>query len=143
MKLSSRIAGGLVVVCALTAALAGCNGGGQASAISTTDDSNAAAYALVEDGKLVVASDLANPPFDFVNESTTEAQGFEVDLMDALAERLGLKCEYLTAMKFDSIIPLIKQGGRADVGVSNFTITDARKQEIDFTTPTLTPTRAS
>lgn len=135
MKLSSRIAGGLVVVCALTAALAGCSGGGRTSTTSTTDDANAAGYTLVEDGKLVVASDLANPPFDFVNESTAEAQGFEVDLMDALAERLGLTCEYLPAMKFDSIIPLIKQGGKADVGVSNFTITDNRKQEIDFTDP--------
>ena len=38
-------------------------------------------------------------------------------------------------MKFDSIIPLIKQGGKADCGVSNFTITDERKQEIDFTDP--------
>jgi polar amino acid transport system substrate-binding protein len=135
MKLSSRIAGGLVVVCALTAALAGCSGGGRTSTTSTTDEANAAGYTLVEDGKLVVASDLANPPFDFVNESTAEAQGFEVDLMDALAERLGLTCEYLPAMKFDSIIPLIKQGGKADVGVSNFTITDNRKQEIDFTDP--------
>jgi polar amino acid transport system substrate-binding protein len=135
MKLSSRIAGGLAVVCALTAALAGCSGGGRTSTTSTTDEANAAGYTLVEDGKLVVASDLANPPFDFVNESTAEAQGFEVDLMDALAERLGLTCEYLPAMKFDSIIPLIKQGGKADVGVSNFTITDNRKQEIDFTDP--------
>jgi polar amino acid transport system substrate-binding protein len=135
MKLSSRIAGGLVVVCALTAALGGCSGGGRTSTTSTTDEANAAGYTLVEDGKLVVASDLANPPFDFVNESTAEAQGFEVDLMDALAERLGLTCEYLPAMKFDSIIPLIKQGGKADVGVSNFTITDNRKQEIDFTDP--------
>jgi polar amino acid transport system substrate-binding protein len=40
-------------------------------------------------------------------------------------------------MKFDTIIPTIKQGGTADVGVSNFTITDERKQEIDFTDPYL------
>ena len=55
--------------------------------------------------------------------------------MKKVAEKLGLECEYLPAMKFDSIIPLIKQGGKADVGVSNFTITDERKQEIDFTDP--------
>lgn len=91
----------------------------------------------MEDGKLIVASDLANPPLDFVEEGSTQAQGFEVDLMGAVCEKLGLTCEYLPAMKFDSIIPLIKQGGRADVGVSNFTITDERKEEIDFTTPYL------
>lgn len=65
----------------------------------------------------------------------TTAVGFEVDLMDAVAAKMGLTCEYLPAMKFDSIIPLIKQGGKADCGVSNFTITDERKQEIDFTDP--------
>ena len=65
----------------------------------------------------------------------TTAVGFEVDLMDAVAAKMGLTCECLPAMKFDSIIPLIKQGGKADCGVSNFTITDERKQEIDFTDP--------
>ncbi len=57
--------------------------------------------------------------------------------MDAIAAKMGLTCEYLPAMKFDAIIPLIKQGGKADLGVSNFTITDERKQEIDFTDPYL------
>ena len=55
--------------------------------------------------------------------------------MNAVAAKMGLTCEYLPAMKFDSIIPLIKQGGKADVGVSNFTITDERAKEIDFSDP--------
>lgn len=136
MKLSSRIAGGLAVACALAVSIAGCSGGGQTSTPTTTD-SDQAAYTLVEDGKIIVASDLANPPLDYVEEGSTEAKGFEVDLMNAIAEKLGVDCEYLPAMKFDSIIPLIQQGGRADVGVSNFTITDERREQIDFTDPYL------
>ena len=113
-----------------SAVLAGCGGNAAGSATTgTTSDS----YTLVQEGKIIVASDLANPPFDFVEVTTPK--GFEVDLMDAVASKMGLTCEYLSAMKFDSIIPLIKQGGKADVGVSNFTITDERKQEIDFTDP--------
>ena len=113
-----------------SAVLAGCGGNAAGSATTgTTSDS----YTLVQEGKIIVASDLANPPFDFVEGTTPK--GFEVDLMDAVASKMGLTCEYLSAMKFDSIIPLIKQGGKADVGVSNFTITDERKQEIDFTDP--------
>lgn len=136
MKLSSRLAGGLAVACTLALTIVGCGGGGRGS--SATDDSAAAAaYTLVEDGKIIVASDLANPPLDYVEEGPTEAVGFEVDLMGAVAEKLGLECEYLPAMKFDSIIPLIQQGGRADVGVSNFTITDERAELIDFSTPYL------
>ena len=115
------------------AMLAGCGGNSGAGAAASTDSANAASYTLVQDGKIIVASDLANPPFDYMDGTT--AVGFEVDLMDAVAAKMGLTCEYLPAMKFDSIIPLIKQGGKADCGVSNFTITDERKQEIDFTDP--------
>ena len=119
-----------------SAVLSGCgasgsNGGSGSAAAS--GDSAKAGYKLVEDGKIIVASDLANPPFDYVDDN--QPKGFEVDLMNAVAEKMGLTCEYLPAMKFDSIIPLIKQGGKADVGVSNFTITDERAKEIDFSDP--------
>ncbi len=110
-------------------ALGGC--GASKDGGATGGASDGASYTLVEEGKIIVASDLANPPLDYVENN--EDKGFEVDLMGAVAEKLGLTCEYLPAMKFDAIIPLIKQGGKADVGVSNFTITDERKAEIDFT----------
>ena len=133
MKLSSRFAGGLAVACALAVTIAGCSGGGQTSTPSTTDDATEASYTLVEDGTITVASDLANAPLDFVDEKTGEAQGFEIDLINAIADKLGLECEVLPAMKFDTIVPLIEQGGKADVGVSNITITDARMEQVDFT----------
>ena len=133
MKLSSRFAGGLAVACALAVTISGCSGGGQTDTLSTTDDAAEAAYTLVEDGKIIVASDLANAPLDFVDEKTGEAQGFEIDLINAVADKLDLECEVLPAMKFDTIVPLIEQGGKADVGVSNITITDARMEQVDFT----------
>ena len=133
MKLSSRFAGGLAVACALAVTIAGCSGGGQTSTPSTTDDAAEASYPLVEDGTITVASDLANAPLDFVDEKTGEAQGFEIDLINAVADKLGVECEVLPAMKFDTIVPLIEQGGKADVGVSNITITDARMEQVDFT----------
>ena len=133
MKLSCRFAGGLAVACALALTISGCSGGGQTSAPTTSDDAAEAAYTLVEDGTITVASDLANAPLDFVDEKTGEAQGFEIDLINAVADKLGLECEVLPAMKFDTIVPLIEQGGKADVGVSNITITDARMEQVDFT----------
>ena len=114
-------------------ALAGC--GSSKDGGPTGGAAGGATYTLVEQGKIIVASDLANPPLDYVENN--EDKGFEVELMGAVAEKLGLTCEYLPAMKFDAIIPLIKQGGKADVGVSNFTITDERKAEIDFSDPYL------
>ena len=87
------------------AVLAGCSGNSGAGAAASTDSANAASYTLVQDGKIIVASDLANPPFDYMDGTT--GVGFVVDLMDAVAAKMGLTCEYLPAMKFDSIIPLI------------------------------------
>lgn len=133
MKLSSRFAGGLVVACALAVTISGCSGGGQTGSPSADDSADAASYTLVEDGTITVASDLANAPLDFVDENTGEPQGFEIDLINAIADELGLECEVLPAMKFDTIVPLIEQGGRADVGVSNITITDERMEQVDFT----------
>lgn len=124
--------------CALVAAVALCGCGSQTAASSSSSASSSAdaqaeatEAVLVNDGKLTVAASLDFPPFE--NLENGEAVGFEVDLMKALAEQMGLEAEYLPSTKFDTIIPLINAGGKADVGVSGFTVTEDRKKEIDFT----------
>ena len=98
-------------------------------------DTAAEEYTLVQEGKLIVASDLDFPPLDSFENNTP--QGFDVDLSNEIAARLGLECEYLPPQDFDSIIPMIKQGGKADIGNSAFSITPERELEIDFTEPYL------
>lgn len=124
--------GALVAAGALAAALAlfGCSSGGENSegASGTATD---AGYALINDGKLTVAASLDFPPFENLNGDAPE--GFAVDLMNALAAELDLECEYLPSTKFDTIIPLIQTGGKADVGVSSFTVNDERLEQVDFT----------
>lgn len=121
-----------------SAGLAACGGTstdtGSGSAAGSAASAPDAAFTTVEEGKLIAASDLAYPPLESV-EGDEEPKGFEVDIVKACAEKLGLTAEYLPAQKFDSIIPMIKQGGKADIGASSFTITDDRKKEIDFTDP--------
>ena len=114
---------------ALALVLTACGGGASTDTAST--DAAASDYTLVEEGKLIVASDLDFPPLDSFEGG--EAQGFDVDLSKAIGEKMGLEVEYLPPMDFDSIIPLIKQGGKADIGNSAFSITEERKAEIDFT----------
>ncbi len=160
MKKTNRawLFGAFACLCALALVLAGCGSASTDEAATddaattttedatttttdntTTDDSAADAttadYTLVEDGKIISVSDMECPPFSSYKDGTSEPEGFEVDLMKAVAEKMGLESEWLPKMDFDAIIPLIKQGGKADVGVANFTITDERKQEIDFTDP--------
>ncbi len=103
--------------------------GGEGAGAAGTDD--AEGYALVEEGKLIVASDLDFPPLDSFEDG--KPQGFDVDLSFEIARRLGLTCEYLPPQNFDTIIPMIKQGGKADIGNSAFSITEERLEEIDFT----------
>ena len=126
--------GALVAAGALAASLAlfGCSSGDHGATTSSTSG-NDAGYTLVNDGKLTVAASLDFPPFENLNGDKPE--GFAVDLMTLLAEEMGLECEYLPSTKFDTIVPLIQTGGKADVGVSSFTITDKRLQQVDFTDP--------
>lgn len=120
---------------AASLALFGCSsGGGTDDATKDKGASGAdAGYTLVNDGKLTVAASLDFPPFENLNGDKPE--GFEVDLMGLLAEELGLESNYLPSTKFDTIVPLIQTGGKADVGVSGITITDERLEEVDFTDP--------
>ena len=118
--------------------LAACGGSADKPAEEeTTTDAVATdkEYTTVKEGTLIVASDLDFPPLDSFEGK--KAQGFDVDLSNAIGEKLGLTVEYLPPMDFDSIIPMIKQGGKADIGNSAFSITEERKAEIDFTEPYL------
>ena len=112
-------------------ALTGCGG----SKGGSDAPAPAADFALVKEGTLIVASDLDFEPLGFLKNG--KPAGFDVDLSNEIAKRLGLTCEYLEPQVFDDIIPLIKKGGTADIGVSAFSITDDRRKEIDFTDPYL------
>ncbi len=124
----------LAVFC--VAVMAGC--GGQAAEPAATEETQTEEPAVtelktIEDGKLIVQSDLAYAPMEYVPEGKTseDAEGFEVDLVNAIAEKLGLTVEW-QQVQFDTIIPAVKQGGTVDMGASSFTITDERLEEIDF-----------
>lgn len=131
MKMKKLLAMGVAALAlCMSFALVGC--GGNEAAEEPAADAEAG-YTLIEDGKLTVAASLDFPPFENLEDG--EVVGFEVDLMAEIANRLGLELNYLPTMKFDTIIPAIVAGGTADVGVSGFTITPARMEEVDFTTP--------
>ena len=126
--------GALVVTGALASSLAlfGCSSGTDQASTSDAGGTDAG-YTLINDGKLTVAASLDFPPFENLNGDKPE--GFEVDLMGLLAEELGVEANYLPSTKFDTIVPLIKTGGKADVGVSGITINDERLESVDFTDP--------
>ena len=98
----------------------------------TTEEPAAAEFTLVEEGKLLVGSDTAFPPFESMNGDV--AEGFDVDLMTAIGEKLGLTVEFKTEI-FDTLISTLQAGGKFDVIASGMTIKPDRQELIDFTNP--------
>ena len=72
------------------------------------------------------------PPFDTVDDAGNLV-GFDFDLMNAIAEDQGFKCEYVD-MAFGSIIPAI-ESGQGDIITAGIFVTDERKEKVDFSNP--------
>ncbi len=87
---------------------------------------------LITSGKIVVGSDTAFPPFE--NVEGGETVGFDVDLMKAIGEKLGVTVEF-KSYKFDALITGVQAGSEFDLVASAMTITDERKQSVDFSDP--------
>ena len=82
-------------------------------------------------GTLVVGVNVPYAPNEF-KDPEGKLVGFDVDLMNAIAGTLGLTPEYKEA-DFAKIIPSI-QGGTFDVGMSSFTDSKEREEQVDFVT---------
>lgn len=80
---------------------------------------------------LRVATDATFPPMEFVENG--KRTGFDVELVEAMAAKMGRKVEW-TDIDFKGLIPgLISK--RYDMAVSAIYITDERKKVVDFTEP--------
>ncbi|MCR3905564.1 MAG: transporter substrate-binding domain-containing protein [Tenericutes bacterium] len=81
---------------------------------------------------LRVGMDLKYPPFETVDTSNNP-EGISVDIAYALGEYLGREVEIVNT-DFGSIIPSI-QSGEIDIAIASMSITDARKEVVDFSDP--------
>jgi polar amino acid transport system substrate-binding protein len=86
--------------------------------------------AVSEDGTITIGVDATYPPNESLDADGETVVGWDVDLFDAVAERLGLATEWVPA-PFGNIIPGV-QSGQYEVGVSSFTINDERKAETNM-----------
>lgn len=85
--------------------------------------------AVAEDGTLTVGSNLEYAPVDFVAADGTTPVGLDIDIVNALAATMGLEAD-VQSSTFDAIIPAI--GSRYELGVSAFTITPERLEQVDM-----------
>jgi polar amino acid transport system substrate-binding protein len=90
-----------------------------------------AAFETLEEGVLQVGSCLDYKPFEFVKGG--DEKGFDVDLAEEVASRLGLEVQWVKA-NFDTIFTSLA-AGQFDMVAAASTITEERLATVDFSDP--------
>src|SRR6266511_744625 len=103
--------------------------GGSAGAALVCDGETSGYLARICDaGKIVAFTDPAYPPQSFIDEATGDYKGFDVDVTNEIAKRLGVDVEFTTPA-FDEVVA----GGwseRWDLAVGSVTVTEDRKEVL-------------
>lgn len=86
--------------------------------------------AIKKAGKIVVGTSPDYPPFES-KDASGNFIGFDVDLMNEIAKRLGVTVEW-TDMPFDSLVAAV-QTGKLDASISGFNYDEKRAEKVDFT----------
>lgn len=125
-------------VAALALTLSACgsddSGGG-----GTEDKAAAAGITLVKPGKLTVCTHLPYKPFQF--KEGTEVVGFDVDLLDLVANDLGLEQEVVNIEWAQVTSGAAFQAKKCDMGMGAMTITPERQAAISITAPYMDATQ--
>ena len=87
--------------------------------------------AVKADGTITIGTDSTYAPSEFLDADGKTVVGFDVDLFNAVAAKLGLKTEWVSA-PFDNIIPSVTTSGKYDLGVSSFTVNAQRLKVADM-----------
>ncbi len=120
--------------------LAACSSdGAKASATTTTPTTPANSTAnvepvevtTVEAGKLHMSTNAQFPPYEMIADDGS-FEGIDIEIAEKIAESLGLEL-VVDNMEFDAAL-LAAQNGQSDIVMAGVTITDERKEVMDFTT---------
>ena len=108
-----------LILCVLmvVAVFAACSSGG-----SKVDE-------IKKNGELVMLTNAAFPPYEYLGTDNKPA-GVDVDICTAIAEELGVELKVVD-MDFDGLIPALV-AGKGDVVAAGLTVTDERKEAVDF-----------
>lgn len=110
--------------------LMGCGGSStQESEKDTTASNDTAAFTTVNEGVLTMATNAQFPPYEFYDGQ--EIVGIDAEIAKAVADKLGLELK-IEDMEFNSIIGSV-QSGKVDMGLAGMTVTEERKQSVNFT----------
>ena len=128
MKRITKIISAILAVLIVTAVFAGCS--------SSNDNSTANGFRTLDEikssGTINIGVFSDKNPFGYVDENG-EYQGYDVYFANRLGEDLGVKVNFVSTEAANRIEYL--QTGKVDLILANFTVTDERKEEVDFALP--------
>lgn len=83
-----------------------------------------------EKSELVMGTSAGFPPYEFVDDNN-EVVGIDAEIAKAIADKLGMKLT-IKDMDFDSLLTAV-QGGSIDIVLAGLTVSDERKESVNFT----------
>ncbi|HJW62760.1 MAG TPA: transporter substrate-binding domain-containing protein, partial [Actinomycetes bacterium] len=127
---------GKLVALALALLLAACGGGDGRETPEAGTTPGAAGFQTRTAGVLTVATELPNPPFVLGDDVDHLEGGFEVDMVEEIADRLGVERVEWVGFPFTKLVA----GSRCpcDFAVNGVSILPDRRQRVDFSSPYFT-----
>lgn len=114
-----------ITIMALALVAAGCGGQDKAKEAGQPTDK--------AQQKITVATEPTFKPFEFQDTNTQNFEGFDMDIIRAVGEAVGLEVE-IKNLGFDGIIPAL-QTGQVNAAASGITIKPEREKQVNFTVP--------
>lgn len=103
------------------------------SACSSTESTQTNAFEKIKkNGVIKIATEGTYSPFSYHNEKD-ELVGYDVDIARAVADKLGVKVEFVEA-PWDAMLAAF-DAGKSDMVFNQVSITDERKKKYDYTIP--------
>jgi polar amino acid transport system substrate-binding protein len=125
----TRVITALVSAVAVAGIAAGCGGGDDGT--TTAGGGGGNDLGLITEGTLTVGSDIPYPPFE--QGKPPDYTGFDIDMIDAIAKKLGLTPK-IQDTAFGTIFS-DEQAGKFDIVASATTITPGREKKVTFSDP--------
>ena len=122
-----------IIVLAIARYLSGAPSGGSTPPVTVSQNMDLSAKLpenIKSAGVIKIGVDPNYAPSEFLAADGKSVQGFDVDLFNAVAAKLGVKTEWQPTT-FGSIITGV-DGKKYDIGISSFTINPERKQQVDM-----------
>jgi cystine transport system substrate-binding protein len=124
---------GLAAASAAVIALAACSSGDSGSGSGSGADAAGDEYGLVQAGTLTVATEGTYRPFSYHEDGAGDLVGYDVEVAEAVAEKLGLEIAF-EETQWDAIFAGL-DAGRFDVIANQVSITPEREEQYLFSEP--------